>query len=56
MLKYPPKENTYKEMYLINKFKKDIMENTLQNIETIKLKRLKITTTNYLASENEKEA
>merc|ERR1712074_482973 len=32
MAKYSPKENTYKEMYLINKFEKDIMENSLQNM------------------------
>ena len=32
MVKYSPKENSYREMYLINKFEKDIMENSLQNM------------------------
>ena len=36
MVKYSPKENTYKEMYLINKFEKDIMENSLQNLQSNK--------------------
>ena len=36
MVKYSPKENTYKEMYLINKFEKDIMENSLQNLQNSK--------------------
>ena len=36
MVKYSPKENTYKEMYLINKFEKDIMENSLQNSQNSK--------------------
>ena len=38
MVKYSPKENTYKEMYLINKFEKDIMENSLQNMRNDKRK------------------
>ena len=33
MVKYSPKENSYREMYLINKFEKDIMENSLQNLK-----------------------
>ena len=36
MVKYEPNENTYKEMYLISKFEKDIMENSLQNLGTKK--------------------
>ena len=36
MVKYSPKDNTYKEMYLINKFEKDIMENSLQNLSNSK--------------------
>ena len=36
MVKYSPKENTYKEMYLINRFEKDIMENSLQNLQNSK--------------------
>jgi hypothetical protein len=32
MVKYSPNENTYKEMYLINKFEKDVMENSLQSM------------------------
>ena len=36
MVKYSPKENSYREMYLINKFEKDIMENTLQNLRNNK--------------------
>ena len=32
MVKYALQENTYKEMYLINKFEKDIMENSKQNL------------------------
>ena len=39
MVKYSPKENTYKEMYLINKFERDIMENTLQNMRNDKTKK-----------------
>ena len=38
MVKYSPKDNTYKEMYLINKFEKDIMENSLQNLRNEKTK------------------
>ena len=36
MAKYSPKENSYKEMYLINKFQKDIMETSLQKLKTTK--------------------
>ena len=36
MVKYSPKDNTYKEMYLINKFEKDIMESSLQNLSSSK--------------------
>ena len=36
MVKYSPKDNTYKEMYLINKFEKDIMESSLQNLSNSK--------------------
>ena len=36
MVKYSPKENSYREMYLINKFEKDIMENSLQNLRNNK--------------------
>ena len=32
MVKYALQENTYKEMYLINKFEKVIMENSKQNL------------------------
>ena len=47
MVKYSPKENTYKEMYLINKFEKDIMENSLQNMRNDQTKSTqKIITTN----------
>ena len=36
MAKYSPKENSYKEMYLINKFQKDIMETGLQKLKNNK--------------------
>ena len=36
MVKYSPKDNTYKEMYLINRFEKDIMESSLQNLSSSK--------------------
>ena len=38
MVKYSPNENTYKEMYLINKFEKDVMESSLQNMRHDKTK------------------
>lgn len=57
MVKYSPKENTYKEMYLINKFEKDVMESSLQNMRHDKTKTTqKIPTSNKTSSENEKEA
>merc|ERR1712074_317351 len=56
MAKYSPKENTYKEMYLINKFEKDIMENSLQNMRNDQNKTTqKIITTNDISSVKEKE-
>ena len=36
MVKYSTKENSYREMYLINKSEKDIMENSLQNLRNNK--------------------
>ena len=57
MVKYSPNENTYKEMYLINKFEKDVMESSLQNRRQDKTKTTqKIPTSNKTSSENEKEA
>ena len=57
MVKYSPNENTYKEMYLINKFEKDVMESSLQNMRHDKTKTTqKIPTSNKTSSENEKEA
>ena len=57
MVKYSPNENTYKEMYLINKFEKDVMESSLQNMRNDKTKSTqKIPTSNKTSSENEKEA
>merc|ERR1712148_146654 len=54
--KYSPKENTYKEMYLINKFEKDIMENSLQNMRNDQNKTTqKIITTNDISPVKEKE-
>ena len=56
MMKYSPKENSYKEMYLINKFEKDVMENSLQNMGNDKTKTSQSsTTTNNLYKTNEKE-
>ena len=56
MVKYSPKENTYKEMYLINKFEKDIMQNTLQNIRNDQIKTTqKIITTSNVSPLKEKE-
>ena len=57
MVKYLPNENTYKEMYLINKFDKDVMESSLQNMRHDKTKSTqKIPTSNKTSSENETEA
>ena len=57
MVKYSPNENTYKEMYLINKFEKDVMESSLQNMRHDKTKTTqKIPTSNKTSSENETEA
>ena len=57
MVKYLPKENTYKEMYLINKFEKDIMENSLQNMRNDKIKTAeKSTMVNNMSPETQNEA
>ena len=57
MVKYSPKDNSYKEMYLINKFEKDVMENSLQNMRIDKTKTTQKTpASNTTFSENEKEA
>ena len=56
MVKYSPKAYTYKEMYLINKFEKDIMENSLQNMRNDQNKTTqKIITTNDISPVKEKE-
>ena len=56
MVKYSPKDNTYKEMCLINKFEKDIMENSLQNLRNDKTKTAqKITPENIVPLDDEKE-
>jgi len=56
MVKYSPKENSYKEMYLINKFKKNIIENSLQNLKNNKKKLIdKSVTTNNMYPEGSKE-
>ena len=54
MVKYSPKENTYKEMYLINKFERDIMENTLQNMRNDKTKNSQKFTTENVAYPDDK--
>ena len=57
MVKYSPKKNSYKEMQLRNKFEKDVMENSLQNMRHDKNKNTqKIPTSDSTSSENEKEA
>ena len=57
MVKYLPKENTYKEMYLMNKFEKDIMENSLQNMRNDKRKTAeKSTMVNNMSPETQNEA
>ena len=56
MVKYSPKYNRYKEMYLINKFENDIMENSLQNLRNDKTKTAqKITPENIVPLDDEKE-
>ena len=56
MVKYSPKENSYKEMYLINKFEKNIMENSLQNLRNNKKDLIdKSVTTNNVYPEGRKE-
>ena len=42
MVKYEPNGNTYKVMYLIRKFEKDIIKNSLQNLGTKKKILMKI--------------
>ena len=58
MVKYSPKDNTYKEMYLINKFEKDIMESSLQNLSNNKNKNQaeKYTSPININVENNKES
>ena len=57
MVKYSPKENTYKEMYLINKFEMDTIENSLQNLRDDKRKTAeKGTMVNNIPLESQKEA
>ena len=57
MVKYFLKDNTYKKMYLINKFEKDIMENSLQNLRDDKRKTAeKGTMVNNIPLESQKEA
>ena len=58
MVRYSPKDNTYKEMYLINKFEKDIMESSLQNLSNNKNKNQteKYTSPINLNVENNKES
>ena len=56
MVKYSPKENSYREMYLINKFEKNIMENSLQNLRNNKKDFIdKSVTTNNVYPEGRKE-
>ena len=56
MVKYSPKENSYREMYLINKFEKDIMENSLQNLRNNKKDLIdKSVATNNVNPEGRKE-
>ena len=56
MVKYSPKENSYREMYLINKFEKNIMENSLQNLKNNKKDLIdKSVTTNNVYPEGRKE-
>ena len=57
MVKYSPKENSYREMYLINKFEKDVMENSLKNLRNNKKDLIdKSVTTNNENPEGRKEA
>ena len=57
MVKYSPKENSYREMYLINKFEKDVMENNLRNSRNNKKDLIdKSVTTNNENLEGRKEA
>ena len=57
MVKYSPKENSYREMYLINKFEKDIMENSLQKLRNNKQDLIdKSVMTNDFNLEGRKEA
>ena len=56
MVKYSPKENTYKEVYLINKFEKDIMDTSLKNLQSDKkIVTQKITPTDNETQETQKE-
>ena len=58
MVRYSPKDNTYKEMYLINKFEKDIMESSLQNLSNNKNRNQaeKYTSSININVENNKES
>ena len=56
MVKYSPKENSFREMYLINQFEKNIMENSLQNLKNNKKDLIdKSVTTNNVYPEGRKE-
>ena len=56
MVKYSPKENTYKEMYSINKFEKDIMDTSLKNLQNDKkIVTQKITPTDNETQQTQKE-
>ena len=56
MVKYSPKESGYRETYLINKFEKNIMKNSLQNLKNNKKDLIdKSVTTNNVNPECHKE-
>ena len=58
MVKYSQKDNTYKEMYLINKLEKNIMKSSLQNLSNNKNKNQaeKYTSPININVENNKES
>ena len=57
MAKYSAKENTYKEMYLMSKFEKSMLENSLQNMRNDQTSTTqKITTRSEMSSKDENKA
>ena len=53
MTKYLPKDSGYKQMYLINKFEKNIMETALSNMKNDERKSDTVTTAKKVSQETQ---